>query len=280
MAGRKFNIKKQCLNCKEIFFTNLNNRIFCSRACSSKGLSNNTVKVNFKCAICNKESIISEKASKTKKYCSRKCKDESQKELLKGEGNPNFGNHILKGIPRTNEIIFKIRNGAIKTWKSKERHKKHNDWLEKFKDANGYYPWHSQEAKIKSSKKQAEKVARGEPQGVAHGIFGYYTSLKTKQTEYYHSTWEHIRMQELDFDDNVIFWTKKHKIIIPLEGRRWYVPDFLIETNSLRILEEVKGYVRDIDLFKRQQIFAKEYCKKNNLIYVVNYMEHLRKKRN
>jgi len=72
-------------------------------------------------------------------------------------------------------------------------------------------------------------------------------------------------MQQLDNDDTVVGWTKRHKIKIKLPNGRNFVPDFLIEyKNGILVLEETKGWDRYADL---KMLAMKEYCLKNGYIF-------------
>jgi len=96
---------------------------------------------------------------------------------------------------------------------------------------------------------------------------GYYTSVITNKSEYYGSSYELKRMQQLD--NMGVTWTKKHKIIIGYKDEkgknRYYVPDFLVNNT---ILEEVKPF-RLVDSTIDNNIYKKtaaiEYCRNNGL---------------
>jgi len=93
-----------------------------------------------------------------------------------------------------------------------------------------------------------------------------YISLKTNERNFAHSSYEIRRMKFLDNDKRVIFWTKNHKIVIEYElcgVIRRYLPDFLIELEDGRkIIEEVKGWVRNKDVFDAKVKSAIEFAKK------------------
>jgi hypothetical protein len=105
---------------------------------------------------------------------------------------------------------------------------------------------------------------------------GWYTSTKTGTNEFYHSSYELRRMQELDADPAVLTWTKRHGISIPYQHAgimRRYVPDLLIEhTSGSRVLEEVKGYVKDQAQYDAKCSVANLWCSLNNMQYRVNFM--------
>ncbi len=269
-------LKSVCQYCyKEFKYYWLKPRKFCSKKCS--GLNQRIDKKTILCLNCN-ISFNVYKSLKNAKYCNRKCKDEYQKILFKGEKNPNYNNSKLKGIKRSPAVIEKIREGIRKSWKKPNRLIKYYESIERYKDKYGHYPMHSNISREKACNSYREGIIDGTIKQVTHGKCGYYISIKTKIKEYFHSSWEHIRMMELDEDDNVIFWTKKHKISIKLEDNRWYLPDFLIEYGTgQKVLEEVKGFIRDKKLFELKVKKAKEYIKKNNISeYKVNFMNHLK----
>ncbi len=109
---------------------------------------------------------------------------------------------------------------------------------------------------------------------------GYYKSIKTNNIEYYHSSWELNKMKLLDVSKDVVWWTKNHKIRIPYSYNgviHHYIPDFLIKKKSKIILEEVKGYIKDIDIFNIKCRVAKRYCKENNMEYKISYDNNIKK---
>lgn len=81
---------------------------------------NATIEVN--CSNCNKKfkilkcnTVNSDKAQKQNLYCSKKCKSEHQKEILKGESNPNYGNgRRIKGKLNPNYNFTKTYEERMK----------------------------------------------------------------------------------------------------------------------------------------------------------------------
>lgn len=111
---------------------------------------------------------------------------------------------------------------------------------------------------------------------------GKYTSTKTGNVERYHSSYEHVRMQELDQDENVLSWTKRHGIRITYrthdQQQKNYVPDFLIKNgDGSVVLEEVKGRIIDILEHEAKVVAAHAFCEHEGMTYVVNFMEKLRR---
>ena len=95
---------------------------------------------------------------------------------------------------------------------------------------------------------------------------GYYTKRDGTQ-EWFDSSFEEIRMKY--YVDNNIEWTKKHGIKIPyvnINGlNTFYVPDFLIKIDNIKIIDEVKGWIKEGDILKAQCCI--EFCEKNNYYY-------------
>ena len=258
--------KMQTLHCKEcskefsIEYSQFrarggDNRInwFCSKKCSNiyhNRIKSKSAQIKKICLNCLKEYVTLKCVENTSNYCSRKCKDLYQSVLFKGDKNPNFRNSILKGTSRPKDVIEKIKIGVTESWKDPKRLTKNllalNRYIEQHGSVFGKY-----------------KV-------------GTYHSMKTGSDEYYHSSYELNRMIELDNDVNVIFWTKKHSIRIPYivnNKSRTYIPDFLIEYQYFKVLEEVKGWVGDELIFKLKCEAAEIYCKNNNLKYIINFMK-------
>lgn len=248
---------------------------FCSRICGSK--SNSVERVIIQCKNCNIDVKIPITNTWTK-YCGRNCKDEYQKIMFSGETNPNYGKRHKGMFTHTEDAKKRIKKGVLKSWTKKERLIQYYSAIESYKDIHGYYPMQSPDARESAIESYKKGILNNKYKTYTQGKCGNYISLKTNVNEWYHSSWELIRMIELDEDESVKYWTKKHKICINLGNKKYYIPDFLIEfNNGTKLLEEVKGYVRNQELFELKNQKAKEYIKNNNIDnYIVNFMNHLR----
>ena len=82
--------KRICKYCKKSFIPDKKNQIYCSRKCSANDRKKDKIKV--KCYNCGTElERVQYAINRNKKhYCSIKCKNEHQKQLLKGKDNPNY----------------------------------------------------------------------------------------------------------------------------------------------------------------------------------------------
>ena len=140
---------------------------------------------------------------------------------------------------------------------------------------------HSVEARLKMSQRKVEAIANGtyEVKSNNRGHKLKYYSTKNNETFYADSALEHLRMTQLDADDSVIRWTKRHglKIEYIYDGTtKNYVPDFLIEkVDGNFVVEEVKGYEKEIDHVKKE--FAERYCELNGYTYVFTTQKEMNK---
>jgi len=123
---------------------------------------------------------------------------------------------------------------------------------------------HTEETKNKLSIIRSEAIANGSIniKSISRGYKGYYFSEKMSAVFHYDSALEFLRMTQLDEDELVISWTKKHGIMINLSEHKRFVPDFLIEYSNKTVLEEVKGYDQNQKIKKEKM---KEYCLNNEL---------------
>jgi len=95
---------------------------------------------------------------------------------------------------------------------------------------------------------------------------GYYIK-KDGTKEWFDSSYEEKRM--MFYDENNIEWTKKHGIKIPYINDKglntFYIPDFLIKINGNRIIDEVKGWIKNGDIYKAE--LGIKFAKENNFQY-------------
>lgn len=140
---------------------------------------------------------------------------------------------------------------------------------------------HKTESKIRMSLSKASLIAKGEfnIKSNNRGIKMRHLSSKSNEIFFADSALEKLRMIQLDNDNNVKKWTKRHNIKIPYHIdniTKNYVPDFYIELNNGTIvIEEIKGYIKEIDLIKKD--YAEIYCANNNWIYKFTTQEEMNK---
>jgi len=268
---------KKCKECgKE--FNGKTKQLLCSRECSSKSQRGNTEVKTCEFTGCTNtfEVRISSKTKQIKRFCSRSCQVEWQKYYQLGENNGNYGRKNSWGThskEKRKEISDKIK----KSWENPERLKKHLAFLDSHRVEDGSFDFQDENFRDKISKANIERLINNPEYGAyVNCSRGWYNSIKTGGKEYFHSSWEESKMIELDSDDEVIFWTKKHSYIIEYyhnDIKKRYLPDFLIKKDCDKILE-VKGYIDDIDKFKIKTEAAIKYFSKLNIEYSIDFMDN------
>ena len=268
---------KTCEICQKEFKTYHKERRFCGKICaqSLKKLERDIRKCEY--TGCTNTVTYVKNSTREKRFCSKKCQTDWQKYTQLGENNGNYGRENSWG-KHSDERKKKISDAIKKHWSSEDRKIKNQLGREKYKLKNGHYPMMSEEGKEKISIATTNRILDGSHTTYINCERGYYFNNKNKVDEQYHSSWEKQRMIELDGDENVIYWTKKHSFIIKYEHNgktKRYVPDFYIEyKNGDKAIEEVKGFIDDKEVFSLKYRQCKIFCENNNIKYVVNFMKN------
>jgi len=154
---------KECKHCKKEL--TYKQKVYCSRECQYNDSKGEKVKrIECVCLFCDKKYLETEyRLSINKgKYCSRKCKDNHQKEIYLGSNNPSFGRNIS-----SEELIY--RSDFMKNlWKSDDFKNKVKEGYKKFINEKGYYPGQDE----KSINKRKETIIL--KYGVPHNWCGIY----------------------------------------------------------------------------------------------------------
>ena len=130
---------------------------------------------------------------------------------------------------------------------------------------------HSTSTKSKMSKIKANQISNGEFDLLSNnrGQKIWYFSTKNNASFCADSVLELYRMTQLDLDNEIKSWTKRHKIKVPymIDGiQKYTTPDFLIVLNdNTKTIEEVKGWVSKKELIKREAL--KKYCTENGFSF-------------
>jgi hypothetical protein len=260
---------KICECCNVRFTTTKKNQKNCSRVCGQS--KKKQIKIVKECEFTGCTKTFEKLPNGLKIFCSRDCQVEWQKYSQLGENNPNYGNRKPNMFKHTDNAKKIIKQKVKESWGKKERLEKHLAFFDKHRLENGSMDWHTDEFRNKISIANANRISNG------LNVFcdGEYFSYKTKQLEFYDSSWELLRMVELDDNEDVKFWTKKHKIYVEYEfnGRvSRHIPDFYIINNDGKILiEEIKGWSRGDDKLKSQIMAIKKYCNDRNIQYSINF---------
>jgi hypothetical protein len=268
-------ITKQCKHCEKQFTDYIKkNRQYCSRTCSNENYSNRT-KAEYKCQQCG--NLITTTKSTPRKFCSVGCKNKNDSDKYTGTGNPNFGKRRPGMFSHTDEAKRLITKKVTASWKTAARRENHEKFLREFRDQHGYIPLHSPTAKLKAYEGYIQTLGTRKYGGWTGIQHGWYISSKTGIQEYYSSSYELRRMEELDIDDSVVTWTKRHEFIVKytLHNKvRAYKPDFYIEYDQgKRVMEEIKGFVpdEDVEQYCSKVSYASEYFSRLGIEYFVNF---------
>lgn len=272
-------MKKKCEKCGNEF-NGKRKQKFCSRECAH----NKIEKILKICELegCNNEFLVYPNSKNPKRLCSRTCQIEWQKINMAGEKNPNFGNKKPGMFKHTEKAKQTIKEKVKESWKNESRLKKHLEFFERHRNDDGSMDWHTSEFRERISNSNINRLENNESYfAYKNCIKGFLLNTKTNEEEFYQSSWEKNKMIELNKNENVIFWTKKHKIHIKYyykNSNKTYLPDFyIIYKNGIRKIEEIKGYVKDEIQLKLKIIAAKKYCDENNMTYETNYVKNKEK---
>lgn len=280
--NKLINMEKVCECCGELFKTYKQNQRYCSKKCGQ--CNKRQEKISKECEYSGCTNTFEILPNSKQKFCSKECQRLWQQFSQLGENNGNYGRENKWGS-HDEEMCSLISTKITKSWEDENRVIKHNNARERFKLINGYLPTNSPSAREKRSEKNAKRcVETGHLTTYKNCKRGYYKNKKSGIDEYYHSSWEEILMGGLDNDENVVKWTKKHGIIIKYKHDgilKSYIPDFYVEyIDGTKIIEEVKGYIDNIEVFKLKKNACEEYCLKNGLRYKVNFMKNYNKYKN
>lgn len=272
-------MEKNCKCCDKPFKTYKKKQLYCSKLCSQ--CDKREEKIVKVCEFTGCTNTFEVLPNSKKKFCSTQCQHNWQKYHQLSENNGNYGKENKWG-KHDEKTRLLISDKISKSWEKDERVVKHNKARNNFKLINGYLPTSSPSAREKISEQNAKRyLDTGHLTTYKNCEKGYYDNKKTGNKEYYHSSWEKKLMIELDNNINVISWTKKHGIIIKYKHdgiMKSYIPDFLIVySNGMKIIEEVKGYIDNVDVFLLKKVACEMYCLENGLTYKINFMKNYEK---
>lgn len=275
-------MEKKCECCEKVFETYSKKQKNCSRSCGQ--CNKRQTKIKVECEFTGCTEMFEKLPNGEKRFCSRDCQVQWQKYSQLGENNGNFGRKNKWGS-HSPEMRKLISEKITESWKKEDRVTKHNDARERYKDKYGYLPTNSPSARQKRSDLNVKRYLENDHLTTYNTAKkGYFFNKKNNINEYYHSSWEEKLMIEMDNNDEIVNWTKKHGIVIKYyhDGiTKSYLPDFFIEySDGRKVIEEVKGYVSDVEVFKLKNEAAKKYCLENGFTYKVNFMSNENKYKN
>jgi hypothetical protein len=272
-------MEKVCECCGKNFKTYKNKQKYCSKTCGQ--CNKRQVKIVKECEFSGCTNTFEILLKSNRRFCSVECQCFWQRTSQLGENNGNYGKENKWG-KHDEKMRLLISDKIKKSWLDDGRVIKHNEARERFKLINGYYPNNSPKAREKRSEQNVKRyLETGHLNTYKNCKRGYYINNKNGALEYFHSSWEEILMKELDANEKVLNWTKKHNIIIRYKHDgilKSYIPDFFIEySDGKKIIEEVKGYIDDVDVFKLKKEACEKYCYENNIEYRINFMKNYNK---
>jgi len=250
------------------------------------------------CPVCNS---TFESKYKTQKSCSYECgqlfkyvNNPNLKDELSSNGKKQFENMHKNGksykMPKgkyTQEFKDALSERAKKPKSAKTKNKmKENHWTLKdtTKEETIAKILHTRSLNpICSTEEYKNRLAnyvKENPDCVkSHKRFkvGNYFNKYIEDNEYHHYGYELRFMKFLDKQENVIFWTKRHKIFIKYEFNgvvHEYWPDFLINlVDGIILLIELKGYEEDVDKLNAKIIAGENYCNQNKYTYKIIFQK-------
>lgn len=97
---------------------------------------------------------------------------------------------------------------------------------------------------------------------------------------YYMSSYELKRVELLEQSKDVLELTNKYEIVLEYKNKKGkycgYISDILITfVNGNKRLEEIKGYVRDSEVFELKNEVANKFCNENNIEYKLVFKKDL-----
>jgi hypothetical protein len=272
-------MEKLCKCCEKPFNTYKIKQIYCSKSCGQ--CNKKQEKINKECEFTGCTNTFEILPKSKRKFCSVECQCSWQKYSKLGENNGNYGKKNKWGY-HDDKMRLLISAKITKSWEKDSRVIKHNEARERFKLINGYLPTNSPSAREKRSEQNVKKYSEtGHLTTYKNCKRGYYKSKKSGIEEYFHSSWEEKLMKLLDDDLNVVSWTKKHNIVIKYKHDgifKSYLPDFFIEyLDGSKVIEEVKGYIDNIEIFKLKKNACEKFCLENGFKYKINFMKNYEK---
>jgi hypothetical protein len=182
-----------------------------------------------------------------------------------------------KGNINKSPISEEKKKKISKYWKNKKKgpnSKKHNTNISSARKGMKFTKQHRQNMSLA----RVERLFANK-KSTFSGKQEKYLSNKTNEINYAHSSYESVIMRKFDCDNNVLYWTKNHKIKIlySLNGNEhYYIPDFLVTyLDGSKELIEVKGYIYNKEVFKAKNAACEAFCDNNNIKYKILFKEQI-----
>lgn len=148
----------------------------------------------------------------------------------------------------------------------------------------------TEEIKEKMRRSHWSKKTKKEVEAILQRIFskdaqfkntarGWYSSEKSGHEMFYMSSYERRRLEFLENNQDVSWFSTAHLIQIPYKfqgTQHLYIPDIHVRwSNGTETLEEIKGYVREPEKHKAKLEAGKRYCQQHGIVYSLIFEEGL-----
>jgi hypothetical protein len=183
-----------------------------------------------------------------------------------------------KGNINKNPISEEKKEKISKYWKNRKRGANSIEHNKKISSARKGMKF-SKKHRESMSLKKIQSYESGEYNSSFFGKQEKYISIKTKELNHSHSSYELTMMKKFDNNSSIAYWTKNHKIKIPYildENQHYYIPDFLITyVDGTKEIIEVKGYIYNKDMFKAKNDACRTFCDNNNIKFNILFKENI-----
>ena len=210
--------------------------------------------------------------------------DEEQKKKISishwSKRDPNEIMHIKRVLSENGKAAMKKinENGKAFRMKSGFWSQAHKDYMSDLMEGRVIDDnWKQRIRDSHWSKKDPDNVIEilHKIQDNSKGNKSWFFSQKMQQSFFCASGWEKTKMQKYDIDENIMSFTNRHgiKISYHYQGKdRCYIPDLLLEMkDGTRIIEEIKGYARDLEQVNAKSIAARRFAEQNGMEYRITY---------
>lgn len=219
-------------------------------------------------------------------------KNESREEVCKKLGEIRIGKPLSNEVKEKLSIKFTGSGNPNynNNWSDKQKEKLSKIMKEKYQDQEYFEKfmkshWSNnkklrEELSKKHSKFMSEAISSGKINVNTGYKTGWFKSNKMNDNFYYMSSYELKRMELLEQSKDVLEFTNKHEIVLEYKNKKGkhcgYIPDILITfVNGNKRLEEIKGYVRDSEVFELKNEVANKFCNENNIEYKLVFKKDL-----
>lgn len=237
--------------------------VFCSEYCSIEFKHNNKKELITKnCLNCKDEFISRENAER--KFCSKSCGKSEEFHHYYGKSSP------MKGKKAWNNGLTTETDSRLAELGKKISIISKQQFTDGTRSNEGE---NNPNYGITRDQRPAEQLANYSKAAIKRikeghmiRIRGFHESLKINQTVPYRSSFELRVMKCLEKDPDVLNWEYEPFSIPYDEGKRRYLPDFMIyyKNNKNKLIEVKCDYTESTGNYDQKKIVAIKWCNQNN----------------